>query len=384
MITGCPICDHQIFSEILHIHAAPVHCNRLYGSRAAALTAPGGEIDLVYCENCGHIFNRAFDEALIAYDPEYENSLFHSARFREYARDTAGALIERHNLRNKDILEIGCGGGDFLKLICDLGENRGRGFDPAYDAALGVPSAENLHFERGYFDATQLTMPIDFVVCRHVLEHLAAPAELLALVRAANAPLFFEVPNALYTLRDLGIWDVIYEHPSYFTPASLQHIFERSGFSVMRLNEVYGKQFLALEARPEMNPVFTAPAPPQSKSSRKLVATFKQRRIDKVSRWGQKIHHFAESAQKIVLWGAGSKGVTFLNSFAKTLPIEFIVDINPRKQGLFIPRSGQEIISPDALKKYQPDGIILLNPLYEREIRSQVEAMSLTTKIFIA
>ena len=388
MLKHCPVCEHPSTSKILRIPEAPVHCNRLYGSRKAALAAPIGEIDLVYCENCGHIFNRAFDEALVAYDPEYENSLFHSARFREYARDIAGELIERHNLHNKDILEIGCGGGDFLKLICDLGENRGRGFDPAYDAEQGI-AAKNLHFVRGYFDETYLPMPIDFIVCRHVLEHLAAPAELLALVRAISAPLFFEVPNALYTLRDLGIWDVIYEHPSYFTPASLQHIFERGEFSVTRLNEVYGKQFLALEAHPERKTSvilakYKREKLIQESELRALIATFKQRRAEKVALWGQKIHHFAESDHKVVLWGAGSKGATFLNSFAKNLPIEFIVDINPRKQGLFIPRTGQEIIPPDALKKYQPDGIILLNSLYESEIRSQVEAIGVRAKIYIA
>ncbi len=383
MLTHCPICDQQNFSKILHIPEAPVHCNCLYSHRVEALAAPVGEIQLLYCESCGHIFNRAFNDDLVAYDLDYENSLFHSTRFREYASEIAAALIERHNLRDKSILEIGCGGGDFLKLICEMGKNYGRGLDPGYDPSRGVPSSSTLNFERSYFTAAYLDAPLDFIVCRHVLEHLAAPAELVALAHTAAVPIFFEVPNALYTLRDLGIWDVIYEHPSFFTPSSLQHIFERNQFTITRLDEVYGNQFLTLEAHPTFNQTTKRIMPPISDTG-ELVTAFKARRAEKVAFWEQRLHSFTGSTQKIVLWGAGSKGVTFLNSFGKNIPIEYIVDINPHKQGLYIPRTGQKIISPEALNEFQPDGIILLNPLYQDEIRQQVESLGLQIEIFIA
>jgi hypothetical protein len=40
---------------------------------------------------------------------------------------------------------------------------------------------------------------------------------------------YLEVPNGLFTLRDLGIWDLIYEHCQYFTAASFVAVVEAFG-----------------------------------------------------------------------------------------------------------------------------------------------------------
>ena len=64
----------------------------------------------------------------------------------------------------------------------------------------------------------------DFVCCRHVLEHLPDPMALLGQLRESldfrdDTVVFFEVPNGLFTLDRLGIWDIIHEHVSYFMPS---------------------------------------------------------------------------------------------------------------------------------------------------------------------
>ena len=71
--------------------------------------------------------------------------------------------------------------------------------------------------------------------------------------------IFFEVPNGLFTLRDKGVWDLIYEHISYFTPASLARAFALSGFEVLDLQEAYDGQYLCLEAAVAPDP--GAPGP---------------------------------------------------------------------------------------------------------------------------
>ena len=48
------------------------------------------------------------------------------------------------------------------------------------------------------------------------------------------------------------------------------------------------------------------------------------------------------------MWGAGARGVTLLNMLNDSR-IEYAVDINPRKQGKYVPGTGQQIVEPTFL-----------------------------------
>ena len=45
--------------------------------------------------------------------------------------------------------------------------------------------------------------------------------------------------------------------------------------------------------------------------------------------------------------------------------IDYVVDINPRKQGHFVPIMRQRIVGPDWLLRNPPDLVIVMNPEYE-------------------
>ena len=49
--------------------------------------------------------------------------------------------------------------------------------------------------------------------------------------------------------------------------------------------------------------------------------------------------------------------------------IQYIVDINPHRHGKFIPGVGKQIVSPESLKDYKPETIIVMNPIYCNEIK---------------
>src|SRR5215471_17913623 len=111
----CLVCGGTSLEPLIFIPGVPMLCNRLCASEAEAANAPRGDIYLIYCLDCGHVANSAF--ARVNYDGCYENTLTFSPCYRRYAEETARRLICRYGLTGKRIVEIGCGSGDFLRLL---------------------------------------------------------------------------------------------------------------------------------------------------------------------------------------------------------------------------------------------------------------------------
>jgi SAM-dependent methyltransferase len=349
------------------------------------LHAPRGGIRLGSCTSCGYIYNVLFDPQKMQYTQAYENSLHFSPRFQEYAETLATKLIERYHLFHKDIIEIGCGQGDFLRLICKLGDNRGVGFDPSYvPRSLDEDPTPQTTIIDDYYSTAYRQYQADFIVCRQVLEHIPTPIDFLTNIRQTisngkRTVIFFEVPNALFTFRDMGIWDIIYEHHSYFAPNSLRCLFSRCGFEVVDLAEEFGGQFLRLEAIAGQKPVSFDPENLMGFSG--YLDVFIDNFRSKFEAWRIQLSQMAEANQRIVIWGAGSKGVTFLNMFSSLRIIQHAVDLNPRKQNMYIPGTGQKIVSPDFLRDFRPDVVLVMNPVYYEEIKQSVDKLGIAPQL---
>ena len=398
-----PVCPESASIPLIDMDNVPVHCNVLWPTREAALSAPRGDIRLTYLPACGHTYNPAFDAALMEYTQEYENSLHFSPHFQEYATALANGLIAKYDLYGKDIVEIGAGKGDFLIMLCAMSGNRGWGYDPSYVPEPGY-TAPNVTFVEDFYTEKYIDQRADLIVCRHVLEHIEDPDAFLAQVRRAvgeqQSVVFFEVPNALWTLRRGGIWDVIYEHCSYYSPSSLAHLFQRHGFRVLAVNEVFGGQFLTIEATPAgVEPASDAaatggngqvPAGSAAIGADDLLAltadahAFAASYAAKRDEWRARLRELAAAGQRGVVWGAGSKGVTFLNATGAGEEIVAVVDINPRKQGKYVAGTGQRIVAPADLPALRPDFVIIMNANYRAEIGEMLAEAGVMAEILVA
>ncbi len=118
----------------------PVYCNLLWLEKQAAIDCQKGGIKLSFCHSCGLIENQAFDPAKLSYSQDYKNSLHYSSGFQDYADSFAEQLVQSHNLKHKNIIEIGCGKGNLLVSLCERGDNQSTGFEPTY-----VPRTEHNH-----------------------------------------------------------------------------------------------------------------------------------------------------------------------------------------------------------------------------------------------
>jgi len=385
----CPSCGSEAYEVFAELPDMPVHVGVLWESSDAARASGRGDVALAFCRSCGFVGNRAFDPSRVDYGLRYDNALHFSATFRDYERATAERLVERYGVRGRRVAEIGCGSGHFLSLICE----RGIGFDPSYEPGV-EKLGKGVRILREYYAEDHAEHEADLVCCRHVLEHVPTPRDFLGMVRRSlesnrEAVVYFEVPNAYLVLRDLSIWDVIYEHCNYFAAATLDSLFRSSGFEVVDLQEPYEAQFLSIEAR-------LAPQPDTARAQRAdvdpdalgevadLVARFAGHFQQKREEWSDRLGSFARAGSKSVIWGGGAKTVSFLNLVGAGDSIEWVVDINPGKQGSFIAGTGQPIVAPDRLVEIAPDFVVVMNPVYRGEIEAQLERMGLSPEVLVA
>lgn len=386
----CIVCALPNTVPILEIPDTPVNTIRLWRSSAAARSAPKARIGLTYCENCGHLFNRDYDDGLVSYETDYENSQMFSRRFRRYAEELSDRLITTYNLRQKEIIEIGGGRGDFLRIICDRGNNRGTSFGPSYRPAPGDDVPVNVRFVTDYYTAKYADVPANLIICRHVLEHFWDPRPLIASVRQAvgdrkDLVVYFEVPSGEFILREQAFWEFIYQHPSYFTQSSLAKLFTMCGFQIRAIHESFGRQFLAIEASAE-GAVSNGDSLYEGRAAtaalgRALAAAFSEKMVG----WRDRLKQLSDKGRRVVAWGAGAKATTFLNIVDPAgSVISHVVDINPRKTGRFVPGAGQRIIEPNELRELLPDVVVLMNELYREEIMLQTAGLDLNPEFLAA
>jgi hypothetical protein len=84
--------------------------------------------------------------------------------------------------------------------------------------------------------------------------------------------------------------------------------------------------------------------------------------------------------RKVALWGGGSKAVAFLTTLGVWSDVA-VVDINPHKQGKWLPGTRVMVDSPEVLADTGVDHVIIMNPIYEDEITSDLTAMGLAPQI---
>lgn len=366
----CLLCESSRVSGFLRRDGVPVHQNLLMRGQRAAVEITRGDLDLAFCEECGFVFNRAFDISRLDYSESYDNTQAYSPTFDGYLRDLVRYMVSEKGVRGRRIVEVGCGKGSFLRELVAAEEvgNSGVGFDPSYEG----PTTDldgRLKFERRFYGPELAHIPADVVVCRHVIEHVPEPIELLQAIRQtlcgfSHAQVFFETPCVEWILRNRVIWDFFYEHCSYFTAASLATAFELSGFAVEDVRHVFGGQYLWLEAKVSNGELEASKEPGEIPV---LAKRFSASESALKKDWRAKVRRMTDGG-KVALWGAGAKGVTLANLIDDGRELlDCIVDLNPQKQGYYLPGTGHPIIGYEDLAPRGVATAVLMNPNYRKE-----------------
>lgn len=339
---------------LYRVQQLPVFQNRVFGSAAEARACAKGDIDLVRDSATGLIFNRSFSPELMTYDADYQNEQAVSPAFRQHL-DHVANIVRRH-LGERRLIEVGCGKGYFLEHLQAAGFDI-TGLDPAYEGSN--PSIVKACFT----PATGLRA--EGIVLRHVLEHVADPVRFLTDIRASNGgggTLYVEVPCFDWICARRAWFDVFYEHVNYFRAGDFARMFG----TLSDTGHVFGGQYLYVVAD------LATLRPPRLDASDGF--TFPSGFLAGIERSALRIRaqRTAGRGNRAIVWGGSSKGVVFSLLMERAgAPIDFVVDINPAKQGRFLPATGLPVLSPaEALARAEPGAdIYVMNGNYLSEIR---------------
>ena len=381
---ACPCCGDTGSRNFYNTNNIPVNSVMNCHTREDAQNFPRGDLSLDYCRRCGFIWNTCFDPAAVRYSSDCEESQGYSPTFSAFAEDLAQYLVHKYNVKGKTVIEIGCGKGEFLKLICALGQNSGVGFDPAYipGRKMAHEADGDVEFIADYYSEKYSGYKGELICCRMTLEHISEPDRLISTIRHSigdrtDAITFFQVPDATRILKSCSFEDIYYEHCSYFSPGSLSRLFQKNGFDIIDLKTVFDEQYILLVAKPDVIGGEASHSLENIENLDSLVSAFEANLPELLQYWNGQFTQFKKQKKKVTIWGGGSKAVAFLHAIRQSDIISYVVDINPHRQQTFMAGSGQRIISPSYLKEYRPDVVLIMNAIYREEIQNELHRMNL-------
>ncbi|MGR0481945.1 MAG: class I SAM-dependent methyltransferase [Candidatus Electronema sp. V4] len=324
----------------------PVLQNRMYDTADEAIHCLKGDIRLIEDLQTGLVFNADFKAELMNYDSHYQNEQAVSAIFQRHL-DAVTGLIER-TLGRKGLVELGCGKGFFLELLLAKGFDI-TGFDPAYEGS-------NPKVKRQYF-THEMMCSSQGIILRHVLEHIVNPVKFLQQLKLANGgkgKVYIEVPCFDWICEHKAWFDIFYEHVNYFRLSDFKRIFGE----VIDSGRLFGEQYFYVVAE---------------------LSSLRSPKIDMDDRVAFPDNFLTALAENMpkqgtTIWGGASKGVIFSLLLQKETgcPVTTVIDINPAKQGCFLPATGLRVQSPQEAMATLPEGSVIhvMNSNYIDEIKA--------------
>lgn len=354
----CLVCNGNNLNIIMSIADQPLSRYGLVKTKDCIVKR--FPIEIARCGSCTHMQNIAFLENSVDYtNQEVKESRVYSERMKIFMESQAAFLKSLHKkeLFFSQALEIGCGDGYFISQFDDFA--RIVGFEPSPEGEMA--RKRGVFLIDTYFSVDRLEefVGFDIVIMRQVLEHIGNPRALIREIKKKilkDGLLYLEVPNGAKSYNKSRFHDFYYEHVSYFTKSSLTLLLENENFEVLSCKSDYEEEIITFVARHRGDEV----ADEFTRLTEKMKAVQAQ------------VQSWLKERKKIVGWGTAGNGSLFFSLLGITdQEIEYVVDSDARKQGLFLPITKQKVISPNALVQIDPDVVIVLSQFHADEITVQ-------------
>ena len=317
----------------------------------------GLTLDLCQCMGCGLV---QFDCEPVDYYRDVIRAGGFSKTMVELRRYQYKHLIDSYHLEGKKFIEVGCGQGEFLKVLSEFPvEVHGIEHDPHL---VELARAQGLDVTEGFTETEDTRFPgglYDVFLSFNFLEHQPDPSTMLqAIYRNLedDAMGLITVPSFEYIMDHNSYYELIRDHLAYYTFETLTPLLERNGFQVEEC-EVINRDTLSVIVRKR----------PQMDTENLLECYVNLKREMETY-----MKYLDAWDKKVAIWGASHQGFTLAATTKLGEKARYIIDSAPFKQGKFAPASHLPIVGPDHFHEHPVDAIIITAPGYTDEIAASI------------
>jgi SAM-dependent methyltransferase len=386
--TACRFCGAGVEGVFADLGTSPLANSFLPPERVNAME-PFYPLRALVCGNCFLVQLEEF-ETPDAIFSDYAYFSSYSSSWLEHSRSYAEQMIERLQLGgDSHVVEIASNDGYLLQFFHER-QIPVLGIEPAANVAKvalqkGIPTLVEFF---GVQTARSLASEsaADLLLGNNVLAHVPDLNDFVAGMKILLKPggvITMEFPHLMRLIAG-NQWDTIYhEHFSYFSFLTVSRVFAAHGLRLFDVQELptHGGSLRIFGAHAE------DPQKPETDAARELSERERAagyERLETYLGYGRRVEAdkrqilsfliaLKQQGLRVVGYGAPAKGNTLLNYCGVRQDfIDYTCDLNPHKQGQFLPGSHIPIRSPEAIREERPDVVLILPWNLKDEIIEQL------------
>lgn len=385
----CRFCGRQLTHTFANLGLSPLANDYLSENQVIS----GQHIvplHVMVCDNC------FLTQALEYEKPEnifsdYKYFSSYSNSWLEHSKNYVDMIVQKLKLnKNSRVIEIASNDGYLLQY-----------FKPYNIEAIGIEPAANvaeIAIKKGIntivnFFGKELAEYLknndrqaDLIIGNNVLAHVPYIGDFTAGLKAALKPdgiITMEFPHILNLINNNQFDTIYHEHFSYLSILAVKKVFEENKLKLIDIDELktHGGSVRIYAAHEENNIYEISENVANILNKERQAGLYDIKTYidfdDKVKKIKRNILSalikIKNEGGTIAGYGAAAKGNTLFNycGIGRDF-IDYVVDMNPHKQGMYLPGSAIPIYSAEKIKETKPDYVIIVPWNLKEEIVEQL------------
>ena len=311
------------------------------------------DLKIYQCQQCGLVQHNLKP---VDYYKDVIRAIAYSEEMGRFREKQLAEWIKRFNLKDKKILEIGSGQGEYVELLLRAGGKKVYGIEYSKES-VEIAKKKGLNIQQGYLSKdyeNSWAERFDAFATFNFMEHWPdISSSLLSLQNSLNesAVGLVEVPNFDFMLKNGMYSEFTTDHIFYFTEKTLRTVLETHGFDVIEINSIWHDYILSAQVkkRPALN-----------------ISSFETKQNKIVRELRDFVNKFEKN--EVIIWGAGHQALAVISIANLDLKVSHVVDSAKFKQDKYTPGTHLLIKDPQSIHQDLPKAIIIMAAAYSDEV----------------